>query len=78
MCLWCYSECICTPDKLKNLPDHGGNLTRNLCYRKATQPETHKLQQVSYQQPNIRMCSHRLLRLDDNKSVTSVTSCCKL
>ena len=24
MCLWCYSECISTPGKLKNLPDHGG------------------------------------------------------
>ncbi len=22
MCLWCYSECISAPDKLKNQPDH--------------------------------------------------------
>ncbi len=36
-----------------------------------TQPETRKLQQVCYHQADIRMRSHRLLRLDDNKSVTS-------
>ena len=24
MCLWCYSECISTPGKLKNQPDQGG------------------------------------------------------
>ena len=30
MCLWCYSECISTPGKLKNLPDHGGNRTHDL------------------------------------------------
>ena len=23
LCLWCYSECISTPGKLKNLSDHG-------------------------------------------------------
>ncbi len=38
-----------------------------------TQPETRKLQQVCYHQANIRMRSHRLFQLDDNKSVTS---CC--
>ncbi len=32
MCLWCYSECISTPGKLKNLPDHGGNRTRDLWF----------------------------------------------
>ena len=36
-----------------------------------TQPETRKLQQVCYHQTEIRMRSHRLLRLDYNKSVTS-------
>ena len=30
MCLWCYSECVPTPGMLKNLPDHGGNGTRDL------------------------------------------------
>ncbi len=39
------------------------------------QPETRKLQQVCYHQVDIRMRSHRLLQLDDNKSVTS---CCML
>ena len=33
--------------------------------------ETRQLQQVSYHQADIRMRSPRLLRLDDNKSVTS-------
>ena len=28
LCLWCYSECASTPDKLKSVPDHGGNWTR--------------------------------------------------
>ena len=36
-----------------------------------TQPETRKLQQVCYHQADIRMRSHRLLRLDNKKSVTS-------
>ena len=42
-----------------------------------TQPETRKLQQVccrlaaSCHQADIRMRSHRLLRLDDNKSAAS-------
>ncbi len=39
--------------------------------QKHRQPETHKLQQVSYHQADIRMCSHCLLWLDDNRSVTS-------
>jgi hypothetical protein len=30
-----------------------------------TQPETCKLQQVCYHQADIKMCSHRLLRLGD-------------
>ncbi len=57
-------------------------LARNLLYVLAscnycllltlpTQPETRKLKQVCYHQADIRMRSHRLLRLDDNKSVTS-------
>ena len=25
--MWCYSEFISTPGKLKNMPDHGGNGT---------------------------------------------------
>ena len=29
-CLWCYSVCASTPGKLKILPDHGGNRTRDL------------------------------------------------
>ncbi len=33
--------------------------------------EMRKLQQVCYHQADIRMRSHCLLRLDDNKSVTS-------
>ena len=36
-----------------------------------TQSETRKLQQVCYHQADIRMCSHRLLKLDDHKSVAS-------
>ena len=39
---------------------------------KSTQPETHKLQQVSYHQANIRMHLHRLLQLDDNKLLTDL------
>ena len=38
---------------------------------RSTQPETRKLQQVSSHQADNRMRSHRLLRLDDNKSVTN-------
>ena len=30
MCLSCYSECISTPDKVKNLPDHSGRQTFQL------------------------------------------------
>jgi hypothetical protein len=30
LCLWCYSECASTPGKLKSLPDHSGNRTRDL------------------------------------------------
>ena len=37
-----------------------------------TQPETRKLQQVCYHQAHIRMRSHRLLRLDDNKLLTDL------
>ena len=36
-----------------------------------TQPETRKLQQVCYHQANIRMRSHRLLRLHDNRLAAS-------
>ncbi len=36
-----------------------------------SQPETRKLQQVCYHQADIRMRLHRLLWLDDNKSVTN-------
>ena len=52
-----------------------------------TQPETCKLQQVCCRlaancdhQADIRMRSHRLLRLDDNKSAASceLQTCCKL
>ena len=51
-----------------------------------TQPETRKLQQVCCRlaatcdhQADIRMRSHRLLRLDDNKSAASCQqACCKL
>ena len=51
-----------------------------------TQPETRKLQQVCCRlaasidhQVDIRMRSHRLLRLDDNKSAASCQQvCCKL
>ena len=51
-----------------------------------TQPEKQKLQQACCRlaascghQADIRMCSHRLLRLDDNKSAASChQACCKL
>ena len=36
----------------------------------STQSETRKLHQVCYHQADIRIRSYRLLRLDDNKSVT--------
>ena len=43
------------------------------------QPETRKLQYVCYHQADIGMRSHRLLRLDDDKSVTNCyQTCCKL
>ena len=29
LCLWCHSECISSPGKLKNLPDHGGTRLAN-------------------------------------------------
>ena len=29
--LWCYSEFISTPGKLKNMPDYDGNETYDLC-----------------------------------------------
>ena len=59
---------------------------RNNRYRMRTQPETRKLQQVCCRlaascdhQAGIRMRSHRLLRLDDNKSAASCQqACCKL
>ena len=38
----------------------------------STQSETHKLQQVSYHQADLRMRSHRLLRLDDITSMLQV------
>ncbi len=44
----------------------------------ATQPKTRKLQQVSYHEADIRMRSHRLLRLDDNKSVNRLAASCNL
>ena len=37
-----------------------------------THPVTRKLQQVCYHQGDIRMRSHRLLQLDDNKSVLAI------
>ena len=37
----------------------------------ATQPETRNLEQVFYHQADIRMCSHHLLQLDDNKYITN-------
>ena len=57
---------------------------RGVC--SSTQPETRKLQQVCCRlaascdhQADIRMRSHRLLRLDDNKSAVSCQqACCKL
>ncbi len=42
---------------------------------KTIQLETRKLQQV---QTDIRMRSHRLLRLEDNKSVNRLAASCKL
>jgi hypothetical protein len=30
ICFWCHSECISTPGRLKSLPDHGGNRSRDL------------------------------------------------
>ena len=50
------------------------------CFVCSTQPETRRLQQVSYHEADIRMRSHRLLRLDDNKSVTrqKIMTCSRL
>ena len=48
MCWWCYSECISTLGKLKNLPDHGGNRTRDLWFP--------MLCQLSYEVKSVRVC----------------------
>ena len=57
MCLSCYSECIFTPDKLKNQPDHGGNRTRGLWFANPM------LCQLSYEVKSVRVCDISELRL---------------
>ena len=58
MCLWCYSECIYTPGKLKNLPDHGGNRTRDLWFASPM------LCYLSYEVKSIRVCDIRQSQAD--------------
>ena len=48
-CLWCYSECASTPGKLRSLPDHGGNRTRDFW---DTSP---MLCQLSYEVKSVRV-----------------------
>ncbi len=43
---WCYSECISTPGKLKNLPDHRGNRTHDLWFAESNAPPTELRGQV--------------------------------
>ena len=50
MFLICYSECASTPGRLKSLPDHGGNRTRDLW---DTSP---MLCQLSYEAKSVRVC----------------------
>ena len=50
MYLWCYSECISTPGKLKNQPDHGGNRTRDLWFGSPM------LSQLNYEVKSVRVC----------------------
>ena len=63
MCLWCYSECIYTPGKLKNLPDHSGNRTRDLWFA------SRMLCQLSYEVKSVRVCDISELSLVPSISV---------
>ena len=63
MCLWCYSECISTLDKLKNLPDHGGNRTRDLWFASPM------LCQLSYEVKSVQVCDISELSLVPSISV---------
>ena len=58
--LWCYSECISTPGKLKNLPDHSGNRTRDLWFASPM------LCQLSYEVTSVRLCDmvRQIFQLD--------------
>ena len=63
MCLWCYSECISTPGKLKNLRDHGGNQTRDLWFIRPM------LSQLTYEVKSVRVCDTSELSLVPSISV---------
>ncbi len=63
MCLWCYFECISTPGKLKNLPDHGGNQTRDLWFASPMPC------QLSYEVKSVRVCDISELSLVPSISV---------
>ena len=65
MCLWCYSECISTPGKLKNLPDHSGNRTRDLWFASPM------LCQLSYEVKSVRVCDISELSLVPSISLQS-------
>ncbi len=57
----CYSEC--TPGKLKNQPDHGGNRTRDLWFASPM------LYQLSYEVKSVRMFDISELNLAPSISV---------
>ena len=59
----CYSECISTPGKLKNQPDHGGNRTRDLWFASPM------LYQLSYEVKYVRVFDISELSLAPSISV---------
>ncbi len=59
----CYSECISTPGKLKNQPDHGGNRTRDLWFASPM------LYQLSYEVKSVRVFDISELSLAPSISV---------
>ncbi len=59
----CYSECISTPGKLKNQPDHGGNRTRD---PRSASP---MLYQLSYEVKHVRVFNISELSLAPSISV---------
>ena len=67
-CLWCYSECASTPGKLKSLPDHGGNRTRDLW---DTSP---MLYQLSYE-VNLTSIQKVACRFDCHRGQANFSAC---